>query len=107
MWPWHAVRDPSLAQPKHGELAGGLVSVACVSATDIEALVLDGVRKHLASIGEAEHPTALDDHDLIASPRIIAAIVRGTAPADLTIAGLAKALLHSWGEQEQSVGPPQ
>jgi hypothetical protein len=38
------------------------------------------------------------------SPRIIAAIVDGTAPMDLTITGLAKALPYSWGEQEQSIG---
>jgi site-specific DNA recombinase len=38
------------------------------------------------------------------SPRIIAAIVDGTAPADLTVTGLAKALPYSWIEQEQSIG---
>jgi site-specific DNA recombinase len=38
------------------------------------------------------------------SPRIIAAIVDGTAPADLTVSGLAKALPYSWIEQEQSSG---
>jgi NAD(P)-dependent dehydrogenase (short-subunit alcohol dehydrogenase family) len=38
------------------------------------------------------------------SPRIIAAIVDGTAPADLTVTGLAKALPCSWIEQEQRVG---
>jgi site-specific DNA recombinase len=38
------------------------------------------------------------------SPRIIAAIVDGTAPADLTVTGLAKALPFSWAEQEQKVG---
>jgi site-specific DNA recombinase len=32
------------------------------------------------------------------SPRIIAAIVDGTAPADLTVSGLAKALPYSWIE---------
>ncbi len=37
------------------------------------------------------------------SPRIIAAIVDGTAPADLTVTGLAKALPYSWIEQEQSI----
>jgi site-specific DNA recombinase len=41
------------------------------------------------------------------SPRIIAAIVDGTAPADLTVTGLAKALPYSWPEQEQSIGLPQ
>ena len=38
------------------------------------------------------------------SPCIIAAIVDGTAPADLTVTGLAKALPYSWIEQEQRVG---
>jgi site-specific DNA recombinase len=36
------------------------------------------------------------------SPRIIGAIVNGTAPADLTVTSLAKALPCSWIEQESS-----
>ncbi len=38
------------------------------------------------------------------SPRIIAAIIDGTAPAELTVTGLAKALSYSWAEQERGVG---
>jgi len=38
------------------------------------------------------------------SPRIVAAIADGTAPADLTVSALAKALPYSWSEQEQGVG---
>src|ERR1700751_6479724 len=38
------------------------------------------------------------------SPRIIAAIVDGTAPADLTVTGLANALPYSWAEQERRFG---
>jgi site-specific DNA recombinase len=38
------------------------------------------------------------------SPRIIAVIVDGTAPADLTVTGLAKALPYSWAEQERRFG---
>jgi hypothetical protein len=38
------------------------------------------------------------------SPRIIAAIVDGTAPAGLTVTGLAKALPYSWAEQERAIG---
>jgi hypothetical protein len=38
------------------------------------------------------------------SPHITAAIVDGTAPADLTVTGLAKALPYSWAEQEQRIG---
>jgi site-specific DNA recombinase len=37
------------------------------------------------------------------SPRIIAAIVDGTAPADLTVTGLAKALPYSWAGQERAI----
>jgi site-specific DNA recombinase len=37
------------------------------------------------------------------SPRIIAAIVDGTAPADLTVTGLAKALPYSWADQERAI----
>ena len=36
-----------------------------VPAPEIETLVLDGMRRHLASIGEAEPPTAISDRDLI------------------------------------------
>ena len=38
------------------------------------------------------------------SPRIVAAIAAGTAPADLTVTSLAKALSYSWAEQEQKIG---
>jgi site-specific DNA recombinase len=38
------------------------------------------------------------------SPRIIAAIADGSAPADLTVTGLAKALPYSWAEQERRIG---
>ena len=37
------------------------------------------------------------------SPRIIAAIIDGSAPADLTVTGVAKALPYSWAEQERSI----
>jgi site-specific DNA recombinase len=38
------------------------------------------------------------------SPRIVAAIVDGTAPMDLTVTSLARALPYSWAEQEQRIG---
>jgi site-specific DNA recombinase len=38
------------------------------------------------------------------SPRIIAAIADGSAPADLTVTGLAKASPYSWTEQERRIG---
>jgi site-specific DNA recombinase len=37
------------------------------------------------------------------SPRIVAAIIDGTAPADLTVTTLARALPYCWAEQERRV----
>src|SRR6516164_1353282 len=39
------------------------------------------------------------------SPRIVSALLDGTAPADLTVTKLARALPYCWAEQEQRVGP--
>jgi site-specific DNA recombinase len=41
------------------------------------------------------------------SPRIVAAIADGTAPADLAVTGLAKARPYSWAEQERHIGLAQ
>ena len=38
------------------------------------------------------------------SPRIIAAIIDGSAPARLTVTGLARALPYAWSEQERQFG---
>jgi site-specific DNA recombinase len=38
------------------------------------------------------------------SPRIVSALLEGTAPADLTLTKLARALPYCWAEQEQRVG---
>jgi hypothetical protein len=40
------------------------------------------------------------------SPRIVAAIAAGSAPADLTVSGLFKGLPCSWAEQERRIGLP-
>jgi site-specific DNA recombinase len=65
----------------------------------------------LGSFGEIAEREAVGERHLrllaplaFLSPRIIAAIVDGTAPADLTITGLAKALPYSWAEQERRFG---
>ena len=39
-----------------------------------------------------------------ASPRLIAALTEGVAPANLTVAGLARTLPFSWAEQERLIG---
>jgi site-specific DNA recombinase len=75
---------------------------------------VEGIRLgRFASFAEiAEHEAQGERHiRLLAplaflSPRIIAAIVDGTAPPELTVTGLAKALPYSWAEQEQRIELP-
>ena len=38
------------------------------------------------------------------SPRIVSAVLDGTAPADLTVTRIARTLPYSWAEQERRVG---
>jgi site-specific DNA recombinase len=54
--------------------------------------------------GQGERHIRLLAQLAFVSPRIIAAIVDGTAPADLTVTGLANKLPCSWGEQERGIG---
>ena len=46
-------------------------------------------------------------HELQTSETQRRQLSAGTAPADLTVTGLAKALPYSWAEQESSIGFPQ
>jgi site-specific DNA recombinase len=73
---------------------------------------IDDVRLgRLASFAEIAEREAVGERHIrllaplaFLSPRIIAAIVDGAAPANLTVTGLAKALPYSWAEQEQRLG---
>lgn len=38
------------------------------------------------------------------SPRILTAIIEGTAPAGLTVTGFARSLSHSWADQDRTIG---
>jgi hypothetical protein len=53
--------------------------------------------------GKAERHVRLLAPLAFLSPRIVAAIIDGTAPADLTVTTLARALPYSWAEQERRV----
>lgn len=72
---------------------------------------IDDIRLgHFASFAEIAEREALCERHIrllaplaFLSPRIIAAIVDGTTPADLTVTGLAKALPYSWTEQERAI----
>jgi site-specific DNA recombinase len=68
---------------------------------------------HLSSVaalarreGKAERHIRLLLPLAFLSPRIVSALLDGTAPADLTITALARALPWSWAEQEQRLGLP-
>jgi len=58
---------------------------------------------HQAREGEAS-PARLLAPLAFVSPRIVAALLDGSAPADLTLTTLARALPHSWAEQERRLG---
>ncbi|HUB64679.1 MAG TPA: recombinase family protein, partial [Methylocella sp.] len=72
---------------------------------------IDDIRLvHFASFAEIAAREAVGERHIrllaplaFLSPRIIVAILNGTAPADLTVTGLAKALPYSWAEQERAI----
>jgi site-specific DNA recombinase len=53
--------------------------------------------------GKSERHIRLLASLALVSPRIVSALLEGTAPADLTLTKLARALPHSWAEQERRV----
>jgi site-specific DNA recombinase len=67
---------------------------------------IDDIRLgHFASFAESAERESVGERHIrllaplaFLSPRIIAAITDGTAPADLTVTGLAKALPYSWAK---------
>src|SRR5262249_39802374 len=54
--------------------------------------------------GKAERHIRLLAPLAFVSPPIVSALLEGTAPADLTLIKLARALPYSWAEQERRVG---
>jgi site-specific DNA recombinase len=55
--------------------------------------------------GKAERHIRLLAPLAFVSPRIVSALLDGTAPADLTLTKLARALPYCWAEQERRLGP--
>jgi site-specific DNA recombinase len=101
------VHAPSAKPTLKPESRDGLLAAIAKARAWIEDIRLG----HIASLGEIAQ--CKGQHELhirllaplaFVSPRIIAVIVDGTAPANLTVTGLAKALSYSWAEQEQSIG---
>src|SRR3981189_2856999 len=103
------ILDPELWQAMSPERRDALLAAIAKARGWIEGIRLG----RFASFAEiAEHEDQGERHiPLLAplsllSPRIIAAIVNATAPTDLTVTGLAKALPYSWAEQERRIGLP-
>ncbi|MGH9205216.1 MAG: recombinase family protein, partial [Acidimicrobiales bacterium] len=89
------------------EIRGALLTAIAKARGWIDAIRIGRIAS-FAGIAESEaqgerHIRLLAPLAFLSS-RIIAAIVDGTAPADLTVTGLAKALPYSWAEQEQRIG---
>ncbi len=101
------VHAPAANAPMKPESRDALLSAIAKARSWIDDIKL-GRLASFAEIAEREnkgerHIRLLAPLALL-SPRIIAAIAGGTAPADLTVTGLAKALPYSWAEQERKIG---
>jgi site-specific DNA recombinase len=70
--------------------------------------LVEGRVESFAAIAEREGKIERHIRNLAAlafvSPQIVSAIIEQSAPADLTVTELAKALPHSWNEQALQVG---
>jgi hypothetical protein len=107
---WHALEELSTGQKATAVLLLLLLESEAPLIVDQPEDDLDNRFITVAEIAEHEahgerHIRLLAPLALL-SPRIIAAIVNATAPTDLTVTGLAKALPYSWAEQERRIGLP-
>jgi site-specific DNA recombinase len=98
------VHEPIAAPRMAHETRDSLLSAIAKARGWIEDLHLG----HAATLAEIAKREGLGERHLrllaplaFVAPCIVAAIVDGTAPADLTITGLAKALSYSWAKQQR------
>ncbi len=101
------VHTPSANAPMKPESRDALLSAIAKARAWIDDIRLGGVgspSEIAGREGRGERHIRLLAPLAFVSPRIVAAIAEGTAPADLTVTGLAKALPYSWAEQEQKIG---
>jgi site-specific DNA recombinase len=101
------IHRPSAAPAMKPETRIGLLTAIAKARGWIEDIRL----RRIASFTEIAQREAQGERHIrllaplaFVSPRIIAAIIDGTAPADLTVTGLAKRLPYSWADQERAVG---
>jgi hypothetical protein len=98
------IHDPAAKPAMRPETREALLAAIAKARSWIEDLRLGRV----ATFAEIAEREGLGERHIrllaplaFAAPRVIAMIADGTAPADLTVTGLAKALQYSWAQQEE------
>jgi ABC-type nitrate/sulfonate/bicarbonate transport system substrate-binding protein len=98
------IHAPTAKPAMHPETRDALLAAIAKARGWIEDLRLGRVAT-LAEIAEreglGERHVRLLAPLAFAAPRVIAMIADGTAPADLTVTSLVKALQYSWAQQEE------
>jgi site-specific DNA recombinase len=100
------VHAPAAASALKSETRDAILGAIAKARTWIDDLVEHRVASFeeiAARENKAERHIRLLAPLAFVSPRIIAALIDGTAPADLTVTRLAKVLPYSWAEQERQV----
>jgi len=101
------LQSPSHKNPMSPENRDALLTAIAKARAWVDDLV-QGRSPSFARIAEQEGKVERHVRFLaplaFVSPRIVSAIIDGTAPAHLTVTDLAKSLPHSWIEQEQQLG---
>src|SRR5882757_4685095 len=104
------LHTPESAPSLKSELRDGLLAAIAKARGWVDDLLGNRVASFAeiaAREGKTERYIRLLASLACISPRSIAAIIDGTAPADLTVAGMAKALPDSWAVQERQFGLPR
>ena len=104
------LHTPEPAPSSNPEVRDGLLTAIAKARGWVDDLLGDRVASFAeiaAREGKTERYIRLLASLAFTSPRIIAALIDGTARPDLTVAGLARALQYSWAEQERQFGLPR
>jgi DNA invertase Pin-like site-specific DNA recombinase len=99
----HAPRTAPAVKPTSRDALLAAIAKARAWIEEMKAGEIGSFAEIAQREGQVERHIRLLAPLAFVSPRIIEAIVNGTAPADLTVTGLAKSLPHSWAEQEQRI----
>jgi DNA invertase Pin-like site-specific DNA recombinase len=100
----HAPADRQTIQPRARDLLLSAIAKARGWIDDLIAGRVGSFAEIAIREGKVERHIRLLAPLAFTSPRIVTAIVEATAPSDLTVTGLAKAVPFTWAEQEQQVG---